>query len=108
MIHILKHVNIEALHADRNVLPHVSTGVSNYLLAGMKEVGAMQGITRSLTQPCKNDKSTFYGCKYRSKSNGEAERKTILTRTPSVAKLPSSNRREEGRNIPHSAIKFRI
>lgn len=108
MIHMLKYVNIKALHAHRNVLPHVSTGVSNYFLAGMKEVGAMRGITRSLTQPCKNDKSKFYGCKYCSKSNGEAERKALPTRTHSVAKRPSSDQREEGRNIPHSSIKVRI
>lgn len=61
MIHILKYVNIKTLDANRNVLLHVSTGGSNYFLAGMKEVEAMQGITRSLTQPCKNDKSKFYG-----------------------------------------------
>lgn len=37
----------------------MSTGVNNYFPIGMKEVEAMQGITRSLTQPCKNDKIYF-------------------------------------------------
>lgn len=39
----------------------MSTGVNNYFLIGTKEVGAMQGITRSLNQPRKNDKSIFQG-----------------------------------------------
>lgn len=57
----------------------------------------MQGITRSLTQPIKNDKSKFYGCKYCSKSNGEAERKPVLTWLNYL--LQTGERREETSHI---------